>query len=329
MRSLLHTAAILLLVPAIAAGQGRETGVVANGQIYLPNGRPVTREIRFQLHSENFRRPPTYYYTDARGRFQITVETNVFYIITVETDDENWATTQTRFFPSGQNPRVDIFLEPFRREVPASKDAAVSLSALKQNVPAGARKEFEAGVKSMKKGEHEKAGRQLQRAIELFPEFVDAHNELAAVWMKENRVAEAEQLLRRAVEIDPDAVRPLLNLALCLLRQERYADAEPFLERATRLEPRQATAHMLFGIALFNVWKENDAERILTHAYELGGSQVAQAQYYLAKIYLRRNDSARAAKALERYLEDVPNDPNAAQLRQMLERLRSQPQNPN
>lgn len=329
MRRVFPLLVVFLLLPMVAAGQAQPGSVVANGQIYLPNGRPVTREIRFQLRSDSFRRPPEYHYTDARGRFEISVQPGVFYVITVDSDDENWGPTQINFLPSGQSPRVDVFLEPYRREVPVSKDAAVSLSALKQNVPAAARKEFDAGVKSMKKGEREKAGRQLQHAIELFPEFVDAHNELAAVRMKENRVAEAEQLLRRAVEIDPDAVRPLLNLALCLLRQERYADAEPFLERATRLEPRQPTAHMLFGIALFNVGKENDAERILTHAYELGGSQVAQAQYYLAKIYLRRNDSARAAKALERYLEDVPNDPNAAQLQQMLARLRSQPQNPN
>ena len=71
--------------------------------------------------------------------------------------------------------------------------------------------------------------------------------------------------------------------------------------------------------------KAGEAEAQLKKAYELGGKKAAQAQHYLASLYMQNKDYPRAAAALETYLRDNPDDPNLPQLKNTLESLRAAP----
>ncbi|MCL5287897.1 MAG: tetratricopeptide repeat protein [Acidobacteria bacterium] len=152
---------------------------------------------------------------------------------------------------------------------------------------------------------------------------MEARNELAVIHMREGRLAQAETLLRRALEIDNAAVRVQLNLGLCLSRQERYADALPFFERGVQLQPANANGNLLLGSTLFLLGSDTRAEPVLLRAYEQGGKHCARAQYYLSRLYARQKNYARAAAALEIYLRDLPDEPNAEPLRVTLAKLRA------
>lgn len=305
-------------IPAQVAIQSPTGGVIIRGQVYGPEGLPFRKQIRMEVREQSPRNRPEYIYTDTLGRFEFQGRINVIHVIRVESDGETYAETTVDFLPSGISPFVHVYLRRLEKgEVPSPEDSVTSPSA-HQQVPRNARKEFERGVNFMQQNRSAEARAKFERAIELFPDYVDARNELAVLLMRENELAAAESHLLRALAVDSAAANALLNLGLCLVRENRAAQALPHLERAIQLRPTNAAAHLLYGVALLMEGKDELAESILLRAYELGGKQVSQAQYHLARLYSKRNDLARAAEALETYLNDTPNDPNAAQLREML-----------
>jgi len=327
--TLLFLSAGLFLPPAAAQqsgtqSSGSDSGLVnLRGQFYLPWGEPLQESIRFQLVTDDASRPPEYIFSDSKGSFVVNrVRSYATYVVVVESDGKNWGQTTARFFVSGgRSPTVQIQLEPFKKEpVPGGK--SISSAALQQKIPGPARKQFESALKQIDKNNYPAAQPFLERAIELFPDYVDARNELAVALLKSGNLADAEQHLRRALAADSAAFRPLLNLGLCLQRQQRFADAQPFLEKAVQLRPDHAPSLLLLGSNLVLSGDDTHAEPQLVRAYELGGTEVARANFLLAQLYTRRKDYARAATALETYLRDDPNAPDAAHLREVLDQLR-------
>ena len=173
--------------------------------------------IRFRLSGEDGERPPEIFDTDTKGSCILySMTQGASYTLVVDTDGKNWATTTERFYALGPRPNVTIHLRPMERAM--STAGSVSVAELNQNIPRAARNEYGAAVEQLAKGDLDRARKSFQRAIELYPEFVEARSELAALHMRDGDNAGAEALLRRALEIDNSAVRATLNLGLCLYR---------------------------------------------------------------------------------------------------------------
>jgi tetratricopeptide (TPR) repeat protein len=69
-----------------------------------------------------------------------------------------------------------------------------------------------------------------------------AHNNLAAMILKQDRVSEAERHFRAALEIDPKFVIAVTNLGAIHERRGELADAEKHYRRALELDPKHAQA---------------------------------------------------------------------------------------
>ncbi len=288
----------------------------------MPGGAAFQGNLRIQLSGEDGQRPPEYIFTDSKGAFIIyDLSQGASYVLVVESDEKNWAKTNERFYVLGPRPFVTINLRPL--EAPRPAGAAVSVAELSQDVPRAARKEYETAVEQLAASDAARARKGFERAIELFPDFVEARSELAVVLMREGDLTHAEALLRRAIEINSAAVRPQLNLGLCLYRQKRYSDALPFLERGLQLQPVNANGNLTYGMTLIMAGDDTRAEPILHKAYEQGGKPYAKAQLYLARLYTRQKKYDQAAEALDIYLREVPGDPDSEALRATLVKLRA------
>jgi len=291
-------------------------------QVFDPSGAPLAMQIRLELICDEPNRPPEYHYTDSSGRAIISgIIIGLGYTVIAESDGKNWGRTDERMIALGPRFTFQLHLRP--HETVTTKQKTVSVNTLQQDVPRAARKEYEAGVELATEGESDRARASFEKAIETFPNYVDARNELAVHLMRAGRLADAEAQLRRALETDGTAVRPLLNLGLCLYRQQRYADALPFLEKAVSLDPENVMGTQLLGIALVMSGDLARAEPVLQRAYSLGGKRAARSQFYLSHLYTRQKKYPNAAVALETYLRDAPDDPNAESLRATLVKLRA------
>ena len=231
----------------------------------------------------------------------------------------------------------------------------------------------------------------LKRAISLQPDYVKAHNDLGAVYLKLNQLDKAEQTLRQAIKLHDKWYLPQLNLGVVLNRQRKHQEAAklltelanrhpdqpaiqpPLIEalietrqwpqaeeelqraltvkgsdivdlkiklgivtlrqskfpaavaafrEATSTEPDNALAQFNLGVALLESDDLDGAEKALRRAYQIEGAKMPGAQLQLGQLYFRKKDYPRAIEAFELYLRDLPNAPNAAQVKEAVEKLR-------
>ncbi len=90
-----------------------------------------------------------------------------------------------------------------------------------------------------------------QRAVEIYPNYAEAHNNLGALLLQSGRTTEAVAEYQAAVHIDPDYPDAHSNLGSALSRiPGRLPDATAELETAVRLDPENARRRAALGNVL-------------------------------------------------------------------------------
>ena len=116
--------------------------------------------------------------------------------------------------------------------------------------PAAARKEFVRASQAAQKGRYEEWVRHLQRALVIFPAYVEAHNDLGVRYMQQRLYEQAAAEFLEAAKLHPGAVRPMANLALAWIAMRRYADAESAARRAIVADAGFPPARRALSLAL-------------------------------------------------------------------------------
>ena len=119
----------------------------------------------------------------------------------------------------------------------------------------------------------------LQRALQIKPDYAEAHNNLGNALKDQGRLFEAEACYVRALQIKPDYVEAHNNLGVTLKDQGRLAAAEVSYRRALEIKPDYGRAHvnLIFLLDLIGDYgiAEQQAER--RRWYERNGRIHARA----------------------------------------------------
>ena len=118
-----------------------------------------------------------------------------------------------------------------------------------------------------------------------------------------------------------------------MVQLKRYSEAIEFLDAANKLDESFPMAHLNLGVALLEKTPPQEAdleraEREFSKALAIGGAQLAYVHKFLFNIYVRRHDYHRAVTALEAYLKDTPNAPDAPQVQAMIANVKKAAQAP-
>jgi Flp pilus assembly protein TadD len=145
--------------------------------------------------------------------------------------------------------------------------------------------------------------------------------------VESGRFAEAEKLLLMICD-DPNVAasnhaEARFRLGALLNKQGRFADAILQFQEAIKLQENMTMAHLQLGGALFQLKHLPEAERELLRAYGLGGRSAGGAQLLLGAIYNSQGKYVLAIRSFEQYLLDVPDAPNATQVRDAIEKLKT------
>ncbi|MCX8090152.1 MAG: tetratricopeptide repeat protein, partial [Verrucomicrobiae bacterium] len=98
-----------------------------------------------------------------------------------------------------------------------------------------------------------------REALRLQPMLPPAHNNLGSVLSEAGRLNEALVHLRRAVELNPHYVDAWVNLGLAQLRNNEPAAAIASLDRALQLMPGHALGHLHRGNAAYQLGRYDEA----------------------------------------------------------------------
>ena len=313
-------AAIVFFCAASLAAQNPNGGSI-RGKVVLPSGAPLNTAAAIRL--ENVRGVRYDAYTDNSGQFSFRSLDPGKYQVVVEADRTQFelVSTSVEVFPRSPSLLTIVLKEKKAKSESRMAGGTVSAGELDAQIPGPAKEEFARAATSSKEGKSDEAIAHLRRAIELYPAYLMARNDLGAQLLGQGRLDEAAVELRRAMALDPKAFNPWLNLGIVLVHQQSFSEAADTLRRALSLEANSPAARLYLGKALSGLDDPEAAEAEFKAAHDLGGADYSLALYYLGHIYLNRGQRQRALEMFQSYLSETPNAPNATDVKKLIEML--------
>jgi len=296
------------------------------GKVYLPGGNLPDQRMRVVLElttggtvSETW--------SDSVGNFEFRSMPGNTYRVVVPTDNRSYDTTQETVEVFGNLSRtynVQLFLKEKDSDVKFKMKEQMIGPAEIQEVPKNARKSYDRAVKSAQKNKPEEAIRHLQEALTEYPEYLHAINKLGEQHLAMKNADAAQAAFERAIAVNPKYATPHVNLGLIFLGRKQFREAIAEFENGNRLDDSYPMSHLNLGLALMSVDPPDydRAEKEITRAIQMGGKVFAYAYKYLFNMNIRRQHMTGAAQNLEAYLKLVPDAPDSADIRKMLDKVK-------
>jgi len=117
--------------------------------------------------------------------------------------------------------------------------------------------------------ENARSGGLLPPALELKPDFAEAHNNLGIAFQDQGKLDEAGVCYRRALELKPNNAEAYNNLGTVYKDQGEVGGSGRLLPTGMELKPDYAKAHNNFGNALKDLGKLEEAGACYRRALEL------------------------------------------------------------
>ena len=225
------------------------------------------------------------------------------------------------------NPDIGTIL--LHREGPDEGGTAVSARSLA--APKDARKAFDKGMESVKKGKQDEAVKSLEKAVAAYPEYSAAWCELGKIQASHGQADVARASFDRAAKADPKFVDPYLQLSLLALHEQKWSELADLTDQAGKLNSFDYPQVFLFSaVANFNLHNFDAAEKSIKQADHLDTRrQYPQIAHLYGVILAQRHDYPGASEHFRTYLKMVPNAPDGDKVRaQLVEMEKVTAQNP-
>ena len=303
--------------------------VEINGQVRFAEGGAPAQNVVVRLESYDSGGSISEAFTDRLGKFRFTAIPAAQYSVRVH--HSGYRDAQQNIDMTTQS-RGLVFLQLTRENAPISKTVNGSVDA---NVPAEAQKEFDKGVSALAGGGKDKtaaAARCFEKAVAIYPKFVEARLKLGTAYMDLEQWEKAEQALLATLEVDARAFNALFALSEIYLRQNKLAEAEKVLVQGLAIQDQSYLGHL----NLARVYWEKaraikdlaEAKPSLEKAYEEVkralnlNPNIAGAHLLKGNLLLRVARTADALVEFDEYLRLEPNGPLANETRALVEKIR-------
>lgn len=197
-----------------------------------------------------------------------------------------------------------------------------TVSAEDLTIPVNAREEFAKGMEAHAKGDDKAAQALLERALEIYPGYVKALNNLGVLYLKQGLNDKAYVEFSKAVQFDTKFAPGYVNLARIAISKGNFGEAEPELKKAIANDPNSLTAMMLLCSTQFSRREYDDALSLTRHVHQITqDAQYAELHLLAADILVAKKEPHQAAAEYELFLKENPNDPRVPKVRALMERL--------
>ena len=229
------------------------------------------------------------------------------------------------------------FLDFRLREDGTAKPAGATAgsSEVDVNVPTKAREEFDKGAAAValgKKENLEEAVLHLEKAVAIYPQYLQAQLMLGSTYIDLQQLDKAEQALKKTIELDPKAPNAFFNLGEVYLRQKKNEDAEKVLLQGLQLEDRSYQGHLTLArtyVAMAaKIKDENENRPLRVKAYEQVNealkynAELAPAHWMKGNLLVSVGRDADAQHEFEEYLRLDAKGPFANQAKTLNEKIK-------
>ncbi|MBT4497220.1 MAG: tetratricopeptide repeat protein [Gemmatimonadetes bacterium] len=151
-------------------------------------------------------------------------------------------------------------------------------------------------------GKKFKAREQLQEALELEPDFAEAHCNLAVIFHGQGMAGEARQHFEAALRQDSTMIEAMAGLGTLLCAIEQQAEGLEYLEKVATLDPQRTRARYNMAVAYHKIGDFKKAvehlEALLAVDANYSGARRGLARAYYS-LTLRRLQAKQPELALE------------------------------
>jgi tetratricopeptide (TPR) repeat protein len=303
--------------------------VEIHGQVRFAEGGAPAPNVVVRLESYEGGGSISEAFTDRLGKFSFTSLAPAQYSVHVRQTGYRDAqqTVDMTTTTSGL-----VMLQLLREAVHSTNSSTVG--TVDANVPPAAQKEFDKGSAALAEGGKDKitfAAHCFEKAVSIYPQFVEARLKLGTAYMDLEQWEKAEKALLTTVEEDPKAFNALFALSEIYLRQNKITDAEKVLVQGLAIQDQSYLGHLNLARVY---WEKGRAEKNLMQAkpaLEKSYDEVkralalnpdlAGAHLLKGNLLLRASRTADAVTEFNTYLHLDPNGPFAAETRALMEKI--------
>ena len=216
-----------------------------------------------------------------------------------------------------------------------SKVTTSTTGTINAAVPAAAQKEFDKGIAVLAGGGKDKmnaAAKSFEKAITIYPQFVEARLRLGTVYMDLEQWDKAKNALEETLQVDPRAANAFFALSEIYLRQNKLSQAEQVLMKGLAIDDRSFLGHL--NLARVN-WEQarqikdlNQAKPVLEKCYQevkqalVLNPNLAGAHLLKGNLLLRVARTSEAVSEFDEYLRLEPNGPMANETRALVDKIK-------
>jgi tetratricopeptide (TPR) repeat protein len=183
-----------------------------------------------------------------------------------------------------------------------------------------AKDRFLQGVKLYQGGKFDQAIAAFEAVLKDKDDFAEGHYNLGLAYLRNGETEKALAAMTRAVELKPDFLEAYFGLGQIYVEKGDYQEAIGVFNKAIAAAPEAPEPYLNLGILYFNNKQDDLAEAALLKAAALKPA-FPQPYYQLGLLYLRKDEVEKSRQNFEKFLSLAPEAPEAAAVRDMLEKL--------
>ena len=312
---------VSLLVTSACAQRGSRGGMDTSStgnvtiRVVYPDERPAPAQLLVQLMGGGSAAAMATAFTNAAGETTFSgVPLGMYHVAisgeSIENSDSGSFEVDSR--KSAQTQFVYVKPKTLATQSPGGP-ATIPASSLR--VPKKAEREFNKGGDAITAHDWKKALEHLNKAIELYPEYVAAYSNLGVVYGQLDDPVHQREALEKAVSLDDHFAPALVNLARLDYRDKRFSEAQDLLEKATRVDPSNAQTLTLLAQADLVNQHYDDAIANAKKVHNLPHEHFAIIHYIAARALEFKHRGQDALAELQTMLKEEPDGPRAAEAR--------------
>jgi Tfp pilus assembly protein PilF len=311
----------MLVGAVLAFGAASSLAQQIQGRVLFGDSRTPAFNVKVECAGSNC---SGYRYTDRQGKFfwgfgggagGISGGTGN-YTITVSHPGYLTETRQVTFIDVSQSEYMFITLRPDPKASGLGPPGVITAGP-----PPAARTEFDVGSKAVDDGKPEEGIPHLEKAVTLYPDYLEAHLMLGTAYMNTKQWDKADASLHRALKINPKSAEIHFALSELYREQKKYTEAEKEAQEGLKIDDKGWQGHLTLG----RIYA--DQNEIAKAGPEVGKAlqikpDLAEGHLLAGNLFLKARQAENALTEFQEYLRLDPNGKYAAATKQLVEKIK-------